>query len=294
MTSMIFDLKGSGELMPLQMASELRFSMGATCPLSEQAVSAVLSLLRRSSGAVGQQFIIETFKKHFCKVDGLTYSKSSSLDWAESDLNYYASTASKNAPGFIAAACDALEELEHLGVSVPQPVNINAVLSSNNVPYVIRNNTLVELSQRVSPPEIKESISEVVARALSDAQALVGTADASSAIDRAHTALHGYVLELCCMHSISLPDDATLSKAFKQLREGHPAFAPTGPRPSDVFRVLSSFAGAVDSFSTLRNNASLAHVNELLLVPEATASLNAMYTIFRYIQDCIRRYEGRL
>ncbi|WP_367947656.1 abortive infection family protein [Halomonas sp. PA5] len=40
----------------------------------------------------------------------------------------------------------------------------------------------------------------------------------------------------------------------------------------------------------LRNRASLAHANELLDEPEATVALNAVYTIFRYIQDCIKRF----
>lgn len=277
--------------MPLSMSSALRFPMGASHPISEQAANELLILLRRCSGAVNQQFILETFKKHFCKVSGMNYSKSSNLDWAETDLNYSAMGAAGNAAGFIAAVCDAFEELENLGVSIPQHEHVNLILSSCNVPYVIRNNHLIEQSQSVSPPVFTESISEIVSRALSDAQSLIGTADASSAIDRAHTALHGYVLDLCCRHSIQLPEGATVSKAFKALRDGHPAFAVAGPRAGEVSRVLNSFAAAIDSFSTLRNNASLAHVNELLLVPEATASVNAMYTVFRYIQDCMRRSE---
>ena len=126
-------------------------------------------------------------------------------------------------------------------------------------------------------------------RALGDAKALIGTVDSSSAIDRAHTALHGYLVQLCTDNHIDLPSDPTASKAFKQLRQSHPALQATGHRAEEAKSVLNSFAASIDAFSTLRNKASLAHVNDLLDVPEATAIVNAMYTVFRYIQDCMRR-----
>jgi hypothetical protein len=126
-------------------------------------------------------------------------------------------------------------------------------------------------------------------RALGDAKALIGTVDSSSAIDRAHTALHGYLVQLCTDNQIDIPNDPTASKAFKQLRQFHPALQASGNRAEEVTRVLNSFAASIDAFSTLRNKASLAHVNELLDVPEATAIVNAMYTIFKYIQDSMQR-----
>ena len=48
---------------------------------------------------------------------------------------------------------------------------------------------------------------------------------------------------------------------------------------------------AIDAFSTIRNKASLAHANELLDEPEAMAMVNGMFTIFRYVQDSLRRYR---
>lgn len=275
--------------MPLQMASELRFPMGPTTSLSDSAVQDFLTLIRRVTGPLGRQRTIEVFKQHFCKVSGDYYARSSSLDWAESDMSSQAQNASKDAPNFIAAIYEAFEELSDKGTTVPTSQHINQVLSNNQCPYEIIDGQLVETAGRIATPEISESVSTTVMRALGDAKALVGTVDASSAIDRAHTALHGYLVQLCRDRSIVLPKDPTASKAFKLLREHHPALQASGHRADEITRVLNSFTASIDAFSTLRNKASLAHVNELLDVPEATAIVNAMYTIFRYIQDSIHR-----
>jgi len=275
--------------MPLQMASELRFPMGSTTPLNDRSIDDFISLIRRVSGAMDRQRIIEVFKQHFCKVSGDYYARSSSLDWAESDMSYQAQNAAKDAPNFIAAVYEALEELKHSGATVPTVQYINQILINNRDHYQIVDDQLIQTAGSVAAPEFSESISTSVMRALGDAKALIGTVDSSSAIDRAHTALHGYLVQLCVDNQIDLPNDPAASKAFKQLRQFHPALQASGHRADEVTRVLNSFATSIDAFSTLRNKASLAHVNELLDVPEATAIVNAMYTVFRYIQDCIQR-----
>lgn len=287
-TLMLF-MKSGGQLMPLQMASELRFPMGPTTPLSDRSLDDFISLIRKVSGGMGQKQIIEVFKRHFCKVSGDYYAPSSSLDWAESDMSGQAQNAAKDAPNFIAAIYEALEELEHGGVTVPTVQHVNNILINNQDYYQVVNGQLIQTAGSVAAPEFNESISTLVMRALGDAKALIGTVDSSSAIDRAHTALHGYLVQLCTDNHIDLPNDPTASAAFKKLRHFHPAIQASGHRAEEVTRVLNSFAASIDAFSTLRNKASLAHVNDLLDVPEATAIVNAMYTVFRYIQDCMQR-----
>lgn len=275
--------------MPLEMSSELRFPMGALLPISESATEEFLIVVRRINSTIGKQKIIETFKQYFSRVSGEYYAQSSSLSWAETDLNHHASCASSDAPGFIAAFCDACENLANNGVAVPDNNYINKLLEKHNVPYRILDNTLQETADYITPPEPSPSAATVVARALADAKALIGQSNASSAIDRVHTALHGYIINLCQESGLEIIENITTSKAFKLLRENHPAFDNEGHRSEDVMRVLQAFATSIDSFSTIRNKASLAHANILLDEPEATAVVNAMYTIFRYIQDCLQR-----
>lgn len=280
--------------MPIEMPVELRFPMGGTTPLTDGAVQDFISLARKaSSSSIGRQQIIEKFKEIFAITSGDQYAKSSSLSWAESDLEDHADRAASDAPGFIAAFCDACEALENWGVAVPGHQYVNNILEKHSVPFRVIDNQLVANDEHISPPDpVIGTAESTVSRALADAKALLGHSDASSAIDRAHTALHGYLIELCGNASIPLDNDASLSRVFKVLRQSHPALVPEGPRASDVTKILKSFAASIDALSTIRNRASLAHANELLSEPEATVALNAAYTIFRYIQDCMKRFDN--
>jgi len=264
--------------------------MGASVPLDRGAMDDLLGLARRVTSPAGTKWIIEKFKEYFCRASGVQYSSSSNLSWAESDLERDANYASEHAPSFIAAFCDACEYLEHREVAVPDKSIVNRILSEHGVPYQIIDNELVETEAYVRPPEPHPTASRVVDKAISDAKALVGQSGASSAIDRAHTALHGYLINLCRESRMEITESLTTPKAFKMLREQHPAFSGSGPRSAEVNRVLLAFATAIDAFSTIRNKASLAHANELLDEPEAMAMVNGMFTIFRYVQDSLRRY----
>ena len=277
--------------MPLYVPPELQFSVTGSAPLPESAVEAFLSIARKITSDKGRQRVLERFKEHFCNASGSSYAPSSTVSWAESDLNSAANGAAENAAGFIAAFYHACEDLERSGSSVPNSDFINKMLDDNNVPFQIIDGSLIQTTDYIPPPEILPTSAEVVARALADAKALVGHGNASSAIDRAHTALHGYLLELCSNVAIDTTLDTTISAAFKLLRTNHPAFQATGPRADDISRLLKSFATSIDSFTPIRNKASLAHANELLDEPEARAVISAIYTVFRYIQDCLHRYE---
>ena len=130
---------------------------------------------------------------------------------------------------------------------------------------------------------------EVVDRAISDAEALIKANGATSAVDRVHTALHGFILEICEAEGIALPSDASLSAAFKFLREQHPAFRASGHRSQDITQILKASGSILDAMNPLRNQASMAHPNENLLPnEEAMLVVNILralyYTIL--IQSC--------
>ncbi len=121
----------------------------------------------------------------------------------------------------------------------------------------------------------------VVIRALGDADNLLRTSGATSAIDRIHTALHGHLLALCESSKIEIEEGANSTRALKLLRQHHPALQVTGPRAQDITRVLNSLANVLDTLNPIRNNASVAHSNlELLDDPEALLAINAGRTIF--------------
>ncbi len=128
--------------------------------------------------------------------------------------------------------------------------------------------------------------SQVVQRAISDAETLLKTTGASSAVDRVHTALHGYLMAVCDTEAITYQDDASLTVVFKALRTAHPLFQPHGARAGDITQVLRALASILDALNPVRNKASVAHPNqELLDKPEATLVINAARTILHYLDE---------
>jgi hypothetical protein len=139
----------------------------------------------------------------------------------------------------------------------------------------------------VPAPAPGPSASELVQRALADAEILIQSPGGPvSAVDRVHTALHGYFKTLCEREDIDAGTSPTLTQLFKHLRQAHPAFAVEGPHADDVRKIAQSMAAALDAVNTLRNHASVAHPNEVLLGPvEAMLAVNATRTLFNYVAE---------
>lgn len=135
----------------------------------------------------------------------------------------------------------------------------------------------------VAAPALLNAL-EVVERALSDSEALLNSGGATSAVDRLHTALHGYLKDLCDSARIAHEPDASAPRLLRLLRDQHPAMRSLGARSEDITKVLLSMGSAVDSLGAIRNTASVAHPNDAL-VDQADAMLviNATRTILHYI-----------
>ncbi len=124
-----------------------------------------------------------------------------------------------------------------------------------------------------------------VEAALRDAEILIREHNATSAVDRVHTALHGYLKAVCDEAGLGYPEDASLSALFRLVREGHKQLLDI-PFADEINRILRSFSGALDALGTLRNNASIAHPNDdLLPEQEAWLAINATRTIFHYLDS---------
>jgi hypothetical protein len=120
----------------------------------------------------------------------------------------------------------------------------------------------------------------VVQRALLDAQVLIERRDAVSAVDRIHTALHGYLQDVCRGAGIPSESDASASRLLKLARDRHPSLTQAG----EASKVLVVMGAAVDAVNTLRNNASVAHPNDRLIgEAEAMLVVNACRTILAYL-----------
>jgi len=128
--------------------------------------------------------------------------------------------------------------------------------------------------------------SAVVERALLDAEKLMAITGATSGVDRAHTALHGYLLQVCSHAAIPVGAEPNLTQPFKALRVQHPAFKDLGARSDDVTRLLGAMATIVDVLNPLRNKASVAHPNQKPLEePEALLVINSVRTLLNYLDS---------
>lgn len=141
----------------------------------------------------------------------------------------------------------------------------------------------LESGQRVSGTTPKTT-SDVVRRAIADADSLLGTSGPISAVDRIHTALHGYVLSICDAATIPYPADASLTAAFKLLRTNHPKFAGVSAQSKEIERILFASATIFDAMNPVRNQASVAHPNpSLLSEAEAHLVIDVGRTLLNYL-----------
>jgi hypothetical protein len=143
----------------------------------------------------------------------------------------------------------------------------------------------------VAPPSLSIT-SSIVDQALRQAETLIGAHGAASAMDRLHTAFHGYLRFVCKAAQIeanSKIDDAGITSLFSLLREKHPklaiADAEEKERINKIFRGLSKVLDAIDS---IRNHNTLVHPNPQLGDPEAMLAINAIRTMLRYLDSRLR------
>lgn len=135
----------------------------------------------------------------------------------------------------------------------------------------------------------KISPKEAVKVALKDAELFIEAGNPVSAVDRAHTALHGYLAAICDENELDYPDDAGITKLYKIVRDNSIDLGSEGVRANDIKKVLNSLSACVDAVNTLRNHASVAHPNEELLEEaEATLAINAIRTLLHYLEAKIK------
>lgn len=135
----------------------------------------------------------------------------------------------------------------------------------------------------VAPADLRIT-SELVKRALADAAALLASTGPTSAIDRVHTALHGYMKAACATEAIPSPSDAAMTELFKLLKQQHSRLRDLGAHQESIVKVLRALASIMDAMNPARNRGSLAHANDELLDEQgAILFINAARTILQYL-----------
>jgi len=141
----------------------------------------------------------------------------------------------------------------------------------------------LETGQAVAAEPL-EFTNETVDRAIQDTKILLEKNGATSSVDRIHTALHGYLKEVCKQAGIPLTEDENLTQVFKKLKTKHPKLQQSGPRQNDIDQIINSFSNTLDKLNPIRNKASLSHPNEELLEEdEAMFVVNSAQTVLNYL-----------
>jgi hypothetical protein len=127
---------------------------------------------------------------------------------------------------------------------------------------------------------------EMVQAALDDAELLLRSPGGPQrAVDRVHTALHGYLRAMCVEAQVDVADRPSLTACFKRLRQDHPALADLALNGRETSRLGTAMAGIVDALEPIRNNRSAAHPNPELLGPaEAVLAINAASSLLAYLE----------
>jgi hypothetical protein len=141
----------------------------------------------------------------------------------------------------------------------------------------------METGEMVSDKKLKIS-SSTVDRALNEAEASLRSSNPAHAVDRIHTALHGHLRALCEDGRIEYEPSDAPAVLLKKLRNSHPKLIGSGPKSSEITRVLNAMATIFDAFNPIRNQASLAHANfELLGNDEARLVINSARSLLHYL-----------
>ena len=153
---------------------------------------------------------------------------------------------------------------------------------------VLKRKLVVDgLPAPVRAPDLRVT-SAAVERAIADAEHLIESGrGASSALDRVHTTLHGYLIQLCVEANLitSKSEYPSMTALFKKMREEHPKFEYLGPRGMEVGSALRASSSIIEAINTLRNNASVAHPNEFVVPePEAMYLINLARSLLYYLE----------
>lgn len=109
------------------------------------------------------------------------------------------------------------------------------------------------------------SVTDVITKAISDAELLMQSGKYDDAFDRVHTAFHGYFRKVLDNKGISYEESETLAQLYSKLHS-EVAKNIANPDIADLVRTaMRSGSGVISSINDLRNRFSLAHPNAVIV-----------------------------
>ncbi|NCO02569.1 MAG: abortive infection family protein [Alphaproteobacteria bacterium] len=181
---------------------------------------------------------------------------------------------------------DVLEEIIRLN-----PDADRILLSKDKIKRWIKENSITAYNElydennQIEPfSSQKLSPKDVVNSALNDAEILVNSGYPQNAVDRMHTAFHGYLKSICEKYDVQHTKDPSITELYKLVYSNILKVNSTAKHPAEIEKILRSHANTINAINTLRNHASMAHVNDLLDKDEATLVINTVRTLLHYLE----------
>ncbi len=144
---------------------------------------------------------------------------------------------------------------------------------------LLRDNGLIE-----SPGLIYNF--KFVEECLDQCQTLISNHSLGSAVDRAHTALHGYMKEICTAFELEvLGSHPKIQDYWSEIKLHHPKFnVDVKEYHTPINQVVGTIGKVIDKINDLRNNKTYSHPNdEILGEGEARLVINLSRVFLQYI-----------
>lgn len=184
----------------------------------------------------------------------------------------------------------ALQEAQ-LNKTIEQPFKLIAETISEICPqrpfvrFVVAQLETDEDALQVPPPSPKIT-SESVDSALADAELLARSRGPANAVDRVHTAVHGYLRAALERAGGTRTALASVTELLKQLRQSDDRLRNMVTGGDAAKKIVMSLASIVDATNTIRNTASAAHPSDQKLeYAEAMLVINAARSLIHYLDS---------
>jgi hypothetical protein len=127
---------------------------------------------------------------------------------------------------------------------------------------------------------------EIVQETLNQCQTLISEHSSSAAIDRAHTALHGYFKNVCKEAGLIISEsDPKIQDYWSLIKTEHPKFQVDVKQYNlPINQVVASIAKLLENLNVARNKHAFSHPNEDIMgEEEAKFCINLFRSILQYI-----------
>lgn len=135
--------------------------------------------------------------------------------------------------------------------------------------------------------------SGTISKAIEDANVFIRDGRYDSAVDRVHTAFHGYLRQLLSDHGEQSSTEDSLPALFSRLHIHYACHIQPIDVAERVKGVLRSAGGMINTVNELRNNNTIVHPNsQLIQKREARLVIRLISAISEYLEDLESQYSN--